>query len=87
MLGERWLYFGREEVNVDRRKAHRILENYLRGKGVTEVNVLAITRSDIGSDWEFQLLEPYGVFFVREDGTVEDNYSVFEGNIINDGSN
>ena len=62
---------------MTREKANQILEKYLRNKGITEVNVLSITRSAIGSDWEFQLLKPYGIFFVREDGTVEDNYGIF----------
>jgi hypothetical protein len=63
---------------MGRERAHRILEKYLREKGITEVNVLAITKGVLSNDWEFQLLKPYGIFFVREDGTVEDNYGVFE---------
>ena len=62
---------------MTREKANQILERYLRDKGVNEVNVLSITQGVLSNDWEFQLLKPYGLFFVREDGTVEDNYKVF----------
>lgn len=58
-------------------EAADILENYFKSKGVTEASLLMITDNKDGSV-EFQVLKPYGIFIVRADDTVDDNYQVFD---------
>ena len=63
---------------MKQKEAEEILEKYLRDHGCKEANVLGIQPIETGG-FEFQLLEPYGVFFVLPDGEIIDNYKVFEG--------
>jgi len=61
-------------------QAFEMVEKFVRGKGYKgEVQGLDIERRGTdGSYIDVMLLKPYGLFIVKPDLSIEDNYQVFD---------
>lgn len=61
---------------LDERQALAYLKNWMREQGFKEEIRILQGHGKRGDNWEFSVLEPHGMFFVSENGDVEDNYEV-----------
>lgn len=61
-------------------QAQTYLEQWIRDQGWTEKVRVMTSYGKRGDVFDFDVIEPYGVFLVYEDGRVVDNYGVFTKN-------
>ncbi len=62
----------------DADQAKEYLDNWIREQGYDGEIVMSAGYGKRGNYYDFDLIKPYGVFMVFEDGTVEDNYGTLK---------